>query len=911
MNNLDIQNIVDGFNSNILHYAQLLFPNGKKQGSYWVTGDVYDTPATNQGSFKIGLSGRFLGMCRDFSGDAAKNSTLESYDLLEVLSIRLNGDKAKAIKEAQELLGISSNQNFKTNIKTKQKPLVKKTETAQEVKVEPLDEKSRSWQQTLHKELPNNESAIEYLHARSLKKETIVEFQLGLTRKTTTPDGEVRSKALATPIRLMNGEFAKQQYFYVIPHVTENPIASNGWGKSPVGIYFSHTHNKQRNLIVCEGMKDVWVLYQNLKENDLLDDYLVCSGTHGTSIPEQMKNPDFWAKFDKIYLTQDFDKAGDTMAEKISEFIVGDCYRVRCPAHYANPKFEKDGTEKPSDQWGADWTDFFRSDGCIDEFLSLLEEAPVCSITVETIDNNDPFNVKNAVGRFHVAPIDINGAYINRKMYYPVQTLMRKKETDEYGQEYISERYETVVVSSDGVINKSVKSPAPPGTPDSERVIRLTDGTLIRAEPKPNDYSSWSWNSIESYISGRSKIRSAKDIYTDIHNVLKQSVWLPVPEDYCILSLTVIATYVQNIFESVPIIFLNGRAGSGKSQTGIVMSKLSCNGSVIGQVSAATAARHIDASRGFVVFDDLEGIASKGGRDGTQFSDLVQALKVSYNKNTSEKIWTDVKTMKTERLNFFGIKLISNTQGSDDILSTRMLRIQTLIMPDSEKGKIKKMGASDFLHVEKLRQELHQWAFAKCNEIEDISLTHTEKTGRFDEIALPLRVIASLVGKECADELEVGLNKQKTVKFESNDPIEVLREAVKNLIKNGFIRFTVTQLILELRTMLDDNYGASMTNEIPEWERPEWVGRQLRTLGLLDSVDLGRAVLYGKRLKVMQFNDYAVNEVIEEIGSTIDNLQEPFAFCAGCASCPYANTNCGFREERLKKEQKNINVKYN
>lgn len=150
-----------------------------------------------------------------------------------------------------------------------------------------------------------------------------------------------------------------------------------------------------------------------------------------------------------------------------------------------------------------------------------------------------------------------------------------------------------------------------------------------------------------------------------------------------------IATYVQNIFESVPIIFLNGRAGSGKSQTGIVMSKLSCNGSVIGQVSAATAARHIDASRGFVVFDDLEGIASKGGRDGTQFSDLVQALKVSYNKNTSEKIWTDVKTMKTERLNFFGIKLISNTQGSDDILSTRMLRIQTLIMPDSEKVRLK------------------------------------------------------------------------------------------------------------------------------------------------------------------------------------------------------------------------------
>lgn len=33
--------------------------------------------------------------------------------------------------------------------------------------------------------------------------------------------------------------------------------------------------------------------------------------------------------------------------------------------------------------------------------------------------------------------------------------------------------------------------------------------------------------------------------------------------------LIVLATYVQNIFESVPILFLNGQAGTGKSQTGI------------------------------------------------------------------------------------------------------------------------------------------------------------------------------------------------------------------------------------------------------------------------------------------------------------------------------------------------------
>ena len=131
-----------------------------------------------------------------------------------------------------------------------------------------------------------------------------------------------------------------------------------------------------------------------------------------------------------------------------------------------------------------------------------------------------------------------------------------------------------------------------------------------------------------------------------------------------------------------------------------------------------------------------------------------------------------------------------------------------------------------------------------------------------------------------------------------------LKEAAKNLIKEGFIQFTITQVILELRTLLDENYGAGMTNEIPEWQRPEWVGRQLRTLGFLDTKDLGRASLFGKRLKIMQFNEYAINEVVQELGATINDFREPFDFCNGCQTCAYANSTCELRPQRLKQEQK-------
>lgn len=81
----------------------------------------------------------------------------------------------------------------------------------------------------------------------------------------------------------------------------------------------------------------------------------------------------------------------------------------------------------------------------------------------------------------------------------------------------------------------------------------------------------------------------------------------------------------------------------------------------------------------------------------------------------------------------------------------------------------------------------------------------------------------------------------------------------------------------------------------------------VKTLGLLDNIDLGRTTFYGKRLKVMQFNDHAVNEVIEELGATIELQKDPFDFCKGCSSCPYSNSHCEFKSHRLQQEQKDKN----
>ena len=95
--------------------------------------------------------------------------------------------------------------------------------------------------------------------------------------------------------------------------------------------YFTHPYRKQTKIFICEGIKDAWVIYQNLKQNNLLKDILVSSSTHGSSIPDTFKDESFWGKFDKIYLGHDHDSAGDRIAEKLTKYIPKDCYRVKCP----------------------------------------------------------------------------------------------------------------------------------------------------------------------------------------------------------------------------------------------------------------------------------------------------------------------------------------------------------------------------------------------------------------------------------------------------------------------------------------------------------------------------------------------------------------------------------------------------
>ena len=256
-----------------------------------------------------------------------------------------------------------------------------------------------------------------------------------------------------------------------MPGVTENPIDKNGWMKGEAQCYYAEKVVGQRILFICEGLKDVWRHWQALKEAKITDRICLVSSTHGSAIPAVWKTPEFWERWDEVYLGQDNDEAGEKIAARVLE-LASSARRIRVPK-----------------ELGKDWTDFWQNGGTVEDFKKLLDDAPVAG-EAKPEDLSPPARSGESIvriGRFSHRPVDINSAYVNGFLYYPTETHVVAKD-EETG--LLVERLETIVVRSDKTLCRARYAPAPAGTPLHQRVLKLNDGTVLEKEPKASQHLS-------------------------------------------------------------------------------------------------------------------------------------------------------------------------------------------------------------------------------------------------------------------------------------------------------------------------------------------------------------------------------------------------------------------------------------
>lgn len=501
---------------------------------------------------------------------------------------------------------------------------------------------------------------------------------------------------------------------------------------------------------------------------------------------------------------------------------------------------------------------------------------------------------KEVIQRIGYEPVDLGSAFLDGHLYYPVQTLIRKSSFGHGGPVNSSERIDVVVIRSDRTLLEIHESKDEHGRRTG--ITRLDDGTLLQKYPAGSDHATWSWESIQSYLREDYPRKPIANLAMRIVRHLRKAAWLPDENDYWVLTCTVICSYVQAIFDAVPLILLNGTHNSGKSQLGVALKAVSCNAVMIGMVSPSSMMRLMDEARGLVVIDDLESIGGADKSKGKEkFSDMMQTLKLSYKKETAKKVITN-QHRASETMNFFGVKVISNTEGVDEILGSRMLHVGTSQIPKHEvEDFLQRTGVSE-PELRVLRDDLHTWAFdhvAEINEIYQEELAGASE--REKEIAAPLRTIARLIRLEgVLQAVEEAVGRKALAQRTFSSAEDGLKAVLNGLAGEGRAAVSVIEIALRLRAVM--RVPITRRNP-PVWTKSDWVSKKARSLGYIDE-DLGRTRIYGYQTKQLKLSaeKRLENGAMELSEAKIDT------FCGGCKRCPYNKLQCEIMPGRLKKE---------
>lgn len=728
--------------------------------------------------------------------------------------------------------------------------------------------------------LLRHEKAMAWLRGNGVDKEFIRKHCIGLVDiKAAARRAEVRD-ALCFPRQAFHG--ATKRYVHIaLPGITTG-ADDEIWTHGDAETHFAFPGREARRVIVCD-LRDLHPIAR-LVDADSLSDVQVIAST-GLSSPIEWARVEFWQGWNSILVA--FSENSEERGRTIMRGACQPVFRIAIP--------------DAASCWGDAVANLGGGNSvpmsaCLSE-PDKLKEPEIVSSEAEKM------------GRSAYKPVDVGRAYHNGFLFYPVKTILKERHADTNGVMKDVESLETVVIRSDGEVLTVKQMPAKPKTPMDQRVWRLSDKTLIDEPPAPPNSASWSWPNIEAFLaakkSGQSISRSFKDIIIDVRNCLVRAVWLPNGEDYTLLALVVAASFVQPVFKAIPYVLVCGEKGTGKSELGIMLSQLGANGSIIGQVSAASAARKIHETRGLIVFDDLEGVGQKRGSDGG-FTELIQFLKVSYNADTAKKVWTDSSHgFRVRELNGFGIKVINNTQGVDGILGSRMIRVSTRRMPNEVGKQRRSIEAPGVMELKRLQDEMHTWAFESVEMVDAIYRSQVPASERADQIAAPLRVLAELADDETiAAELTKALARSATIAANNeNEPSDIIREAAANLVRKGQYMLSATNVALEARRMVGPNFGKTHAGEVTEIDDEKVVGRYLKSLGLVENAQQ-RARAKGVQYRAAKATEEFLREVFgsearpQDIG--IDG------FCTSCTDCQYADLDCPIMRKSDKRSKRQV-----
>ena len=552
----------------------------------------------------------------------------------------------------------------------------------------------------LRSNLLRSRPAMDALEELGLDRAVVERVGLGMKEVYVTASGLEVSGVMTYPLET---DGARRRYGYVsVDRITVNPDHPIAW--SP-GAARAVVYGQKGVMLVLASPLALFQARSVIEQMGI--GVAATASSQPDRVPAEWMKPAFWASWDRIILDE-------AVPPSLRSAVARAAMR---PIEIATGLAIDDRSSGQKGVRLEEWVE-----GMLSEARPFVIDAPASSL------------LQSGPGDFAASTISLHGGVADGRMYYPFMIERRRS----VGGGGLVCSYETIVLRSDGAVLEARTLPAPPGTPASQRVHCLTDGTRISSPPTPSTTATWSLASIQAFVASRGAgvdpaPRAPANIIEDVHDYLLSRVTLPEPEDLWVAASFVVLTHMFRVFPSIPLLLIEGPHGSGKSELAAAIAALGFNAVTMGQGSAASLVRLSQECGGLVVLDDVE--ALKAG--GAGFGDLSQCLKVGYRASTARKPIT-LGSGRVETFDFFGPRVLTCTRGVEPILRSRCISIGTAVA-----AAVNDLTVMD---ADQLRDELHVLGMTCAGAVaEAFRRTAHNVMDRADEIWAPLLAIAEVM----------------------------------------------------------------------------------------------------------------------------------------------------------------------
>lgn len=199
--------------------------------------------------------------------------------------------------------------------------------------------------------------------------------------------------------------------------------------------------------------------------------------------------------------------------------------------------------------------------------------------------------------------------------------------------------------------------------------MKVDDELVVDMTPVGVRVGRWSLsgkteNSIEAWRSKNEQVDPIKT-YDEIAGLLHKYLWFPDDRYYDLLAIWTLSTYWLPIWDTVGYLFLHASPRSGKTTTLQLLEHLAYEGELIGDVSGSALFRKIEGSRGAMLLDEMEKLASEEfAKSGDPIN---QVLLTGYKRSgNTQRTDLDLKSDTNSgavTFSTFCSKVIANTQG--------------------------------------------------------------------------------------------------------------------------------------------------------------------------------------------------------------------------------------------------------